>query len=122
MKGALCTIDRPYAECFHFFDWMHHHIGSTHVCHHIFSRLPCYHTVEATRHIKAFLEPKGLYHYDGRSTLQAMWQIAKNCHYVHPSVLPARRREGAAAHDGGVSQARGVVGQGIGGVESLVHC
>ena len=87
MKGALCTIDRPYAECFHFFDWMHHQ---------------CYHAVEATRHIKAFLEPKGLYHYDGRSTLQAMWQTAKNCHYVHPSVLPARRRGGAAAHDGGV--------------------
>ena len=82
MKGAHCTIDRPYAECFHFFDWMHHHIGSTHVCHHTFSRLPCYHAVEATAAMKAFLEPKGLYNYDGRPILTAMWDVAKTCHYI----------------------------------------
>ena len=55
VRGALCTIDRPYAELFGFFDWMHHHIGSTHVCHHLFSNLPCYHAVEATKHVKAYL-------------------------------------------------------------------
>ena len=82
MKGAISTIDRPYAECFHFFDWMHHHIGTTHVCHHIFSRLPCYHAVEATAHLKAFLEPKGLYNYDGRATIDAAWHVAKTCHYI----------------------------------------
>ncbi len=37
---------------------MHHHIGSTHVFHHVFSNAPCYKAVEATKHIKAFLEPK----------------------------------------------------------------
>jgi len=37
VKGALSTIDRPYT----LFDWFHHHIGSTHVCHHVFSTLPC---------------------------------------------------------------------------------
>jgi len=82
MKGALSTIDRPYSECFYFFDWMHHHIGSTHVCHHIFSRMPCYHAVEATRHLKEFLEPRGLYNYDARPILVATWQTAKNCHYL----------------------------------------
>uniref|UniRef100_A0A7S3K4M0 Fatty acid desaturase domain-containing protein n=1 Tax=Aureoumbra lagunensis TaxID=44058 RepID=A0A7S3K4M0_9STRA len=82
VRGALCTIDRPYAELGGFFDWMHHHIGSTHVCHHLFSNLPCYNAVEATMHLRAYLEPKGLYNYDGRSTLHAMWQTAKNCHYV----------------------------------------
>merc|ERR1719506_2766951 len=60
VKGALSTIDRPYG----IFDFFHHHIGSTHVCHHVFSKLPCYHAVEATQHLKAFLEPLGLYNYD----------------------------------------------------------
>merc|ERR1711924_584317 len=64
VRGALCTIDRPYAELFGFFDWVHHHIGSTHVCHHLFSNLPCYHAVEATKHLKAYLKPLGLYNYD----------------------------------------------------------
>ena len=54
VRGALCTIDRPYAELFGFFDWMHHHIGSTHVTHHLFSNLPCYHAQEATAALKAF--------------------------------------------------------------------
>ena len=82
MKGALCTIDRPYAELFGFVDWMHHHIGSTHVFHHLFSNAPCYKAVEATRHLKAYLEPKGLYNYDPRGTVEAMWDTAKDCHYV----------------------------------------
>ncbi|KAJ8600211.1 hypothetical protein CTAYLR_001917 [Chrysophaeum taylorii] len=82
VRGALCTIDRPYAELGGFFDWMHHHIGSTHVCHHLFSNLPCYKAVEATKHLRAYLAPKGLYNYDPRSTLDAMWSVAKNCHYV----------------------------------------
>jgi len=82
VRGALSTIDRPYSELFGFFDSMHHHIGSTHVCHHLFSNLPCYNAVEATAHLKAFLQPKGLYNYDGRPTLVAMWDTAKTCHYV----------------------------------------
>jgi len=78
VKGALCTIDRPYG----IFDWMHHHIGSTHVCHHLFSTLPCYHAVEATKHLKAFLEPKGLYNYDATPWPKAVWKVAQTCHYV----------------------------------------
>merc|ERR1712072_136647 len=61
VRGALCTIDRPYAELFGFFDWVHHHIGSTHLRPHLFSNLPCYHAVEATKHLKAYLKPLGLY-------------------------------------------------------------
>jgi len=82
VKGALSTIDRPYADCFGFHDWMHHRIGSTHVFHHLFSAGPCYHAVEATRHLRAFLEPQGLYNYDCRPTLQAAWETAKRCHAV----------------------------------------
>jgi omega-6 fatty acid desaturase (delta-12 desaturase) len=78
VKGALCTIDRPYG----IFDWMHHYIGSTHMCHHLFSSLPCYHAVEATKHLKAFLEPRGLYNYDPTFWPLAAWNVAKTCHFV----------------------------------------
>merc|ERR1711865_387173 len=76
--GALCTIDRPYT----LFDNIHHHIGSTHVCHHLFSNLPCYHAQEATAALKAYLEPKGLYNFDGRDILTVTWEVSKECHYV----------------------------------------
>ena len=82
VRGALCTIDRPYAELFGFFDWVHHHIGSTHVCHHLFSNLPCYHAVEATKHLKAYLKPLGLYNYDHDPVVTSMWKAAKECQYV----------------------------------------
>merc|ERR1712070_707243 len=78
VRGALCTIDRPYGP----FDWMHHHIGSTHVAHHLFSYMPCYHAQEATKALKAYLEPKGLYHYDPRNFVSAAWHVAHTCHYV----------------------------------------
>lgn len=78
VKGALGTIDRPYG----IFDWMHHHIGSTHVCHHLFSSLPCYNAVEATAHLKAYLEPRGLYNYDPAPWPRAAWRVAKTCHFV----------------------------------------
>jgi len=78
LKGALSTIDRPYT----FFDWFHHHIGSTHVCHHVFSTLPCYHAQEATRHLRKYLEPLGLYNYDATPWPLAAWHVAKTCHFV----------------------------------------
>lgn len=78
LKGALCTIDRPYT----FFDWFHHHIGSTHVCHHIFSTLPCYHAQEATHHLREYLKPRGLYNYDATPWPLAAWRVAQTCHFV----------------------------------------
>ena len=132
VRGALCTIDRPY----HGFDWMHHHIGSTHVTHHLFSNLPCYHAQEATAALKvsdgdnppetsarkrgkpktgcsgsgphryacvcvppppppltttttttfathkAYLEPRGLYNFDGQPWPIAAWNVGKKCHYM----------------------------------------
>ena len=38
--------------------------------------------VEATKHLRKFLEPQGMYNYDGRGTLEAMFDTAKRCHYV----------------------------------------
>jgi fatty acid desaturase len=78
VRGALSTIDRPYG----IFCFFHHKIGSTHVAHHLFHEMPFYRADEATAAIKAFLEPKGLYNYDPAPWYQAMWRIAKTCHYV----------------------------------------
>merc|ERR1712178_604057 len=76
LKGAMSTIDRPYTGV----DWMHHHIGSTHVVHHLFSYLPCYHAQEATKHIKEILGVH--YNYDSRNFVKAAFQTAKSCQFV----------------------------------------
>jgi omega-6 fatty acid desaturase (delta-12 desaturase) len=78
VKGALSTIDRDYG----IFDFFHHRIGSTHVAHHLFHEMPCYHALEATNAIKAYLEPMGLYNYDPTPWYIAMWKVAHTCHYV----------------------------------------
>lgn len=78
IKGALSTIDRPYGV----FDFFHHTIGSTHVCHHLFHEMPWYNAVEATAALKAYLEPKGLYNYDPTPVYKAMFRVAHTCHYV----------------------------------------
>eukprot|EP00415_Alexandrium_ostenfeldii_P003947 UN3947 len=61
---------------------MRHLIGSTHACHHVFSSLPCYNAVEATRHLKAFLEPRGLYNYHPTPWPVAACRASKTCLYV----------------------------------------
>lgn len=52
--AAMSTIDRSMGE---FMDRKLHHISDTHVCHHIFSRIPFYHAREATTHIQRELGP-----------------------------------------------------------------
>jgi omega-6 fatty acid desaturase (delta-12 desaturase) len=76
IRGALGTVDRPYG----IFDWFHHKIGSTHVVHHLFSEIPWYHADEATIHVRNRLGP--LHNYDARPWYQAMWQTARDCHFV----------------------------------------
>eukprot|EP00183_Erythrolobus_madagascarensis_P006985 CAMPEP_0185846842 /NCGR_PEP_ID=MMETSP1354-20130828/2337_1 /TAXON_ID=708628 /ORGANISM="Erythrolobus madagascarensis, Strain CCMP3276" /LENGTH=435 /DNA_ID=CAMNT_0028547051 /DNA_START=92 /DNA_END=1399 /DNA_ORIENTATION=- len=93
LKGAFMTIDRPYPQPF---DWLHHKIGSTHVAHHICSRIPHYHAREATDAIKkAFPE---YYLYDPTPIVPAMWRVAKTCvattpegdrhYYTNPTATP----------------------------------
>ena len=81
VKGALSTIDRPYG----IFDFFHHRIGSTHVAHHLFHEMPHYNALEATKAIKEFLEPMGLYNYNPEPWYTEMWRVAKTCHYVEES-------------------------------------
>lgn len=78
VKGALSTIDRPYG----IFDFFHHRIGSTHVAHHLFHEMPWYNAKEATAALKEYLGAKGLYNYDPTPWYQAMWKVARTCHYV----------------------------------------
>jgi len=78
VRGAFLTIDRPYDKlAWGFVDWVQHHIGSTHVLHHLNPRVPHYHAQEATEAIKkAFPD---LYLYDPTPIPKAIWRIVSNC-------------------------------------------
>lgn len=82
MRGALGTVDRPYAECFGIFDTMHHHIGSTHVFHHLFSKAPCYSAQRGSEYLRGYLIDRGLYNYDNRGVLDSLYDTARRCHFV----------------------------------------
>lgn len=79
MKGAFCTVDRPYGKVF---DFLHHHIGSTHVAHHINHKIPHYNAVKATKSIKR--NWPHLYLYDPTPVSLALWRIARDCVAVEP--------------------------------------
>lgn len=40
LRGAFCTVDRSYGF---FLNYFFHHINDTHVCHHLFPKIPFYH-------------------------------------------------------------------------------
>lgn len=75
--GALCTIDRPYPWLI---DHLHHHIGTTHVTHHLNYGVPHYRAVECTRRLKPILGDR--YIYDSTSIWRALFNVAKTCIYV----------------------------------------
>lgn len=52
LRGSLCTVDRTFGK---WLDGVLHHIVDTHVCHHIFSKMPHYHATEATEALKPIL-------------------------------------------------------------------
>lgn len=81
LKGAMCSIDRSMGW---FLDYKGHMIVNTHVCHHIFPKMPFYHCQEATQHIKAVLGPT-YYNRETASYLASIWLVLKNCNYVQAS-------------------------------------
>jgi omega-6 fatty acid desaturase (delta-12 desaturase) len=78
LRGALATIDRDYGI------WNHicHHITDTHVVHHLFSNMPHYHALEATRYVKPLLGD--YYAYDNTPIPLALWKIYGRCQAVKP--------------------------------------
>ena len=77
VKGAFMTVDRPYGFIL---DFLHHHIGSTHVAHHMDARIPHYNAVKATRALKENFPD--LYRFDPTPVPKALWRVATRCHVV----------------------------------------
>ena len=74
MRGAFLSIDRPYGKILNF---LHHHIGSSHVVHHVCPTIPHYNAKKATILIKKAFKKAYLYNPD--PIHQALWNIACNC-------------------------------------------
>jgi omega-6 fatty acid desaturase (delta-12 desaturase) len=77
LRGALCTVDRSFG-----FIMNHclHHITDTHVCHHLFSKMPFYHAQEATEAIKKVC---GEYYLkDDTPIAVACYNSFKQCQFV----------------------------------------
>ena len=77
LKGALSTVDRPYP---YIIDELHHHIGTTHVLHHMNYSIPHYRAQEYTREIKKVLGEN--YLYDPMPIHKALFRSAKECVFV----------------------------------------
>jgi omega-6 fatty acid desaturase (delta-12 desaturase) len=79
LRGALATMDRDYGILNRVF----HNITDTHVAHHLFSTMPHYHAMEATKAIKPILGE--YYQFDPTPVAKATWREAKECIYVAPT-------------------------------------
>lgn len=77
LRGALCTVDRSFGVVL---DHCFHHIADTHVCHHLFSKIPFYHAEEATQAIKKVIGP--YYLRDETLIAKALWRSYYCCQYV----------------------------------------
>ena len=75
--GAMCTIDRSFGPVL---DHTLHHISDTHVCHHLFSKMPFYHAQEATEHIRKVLGP--YYMKDETPLIRALYRSYSACQFV----------------------------------------
>ncbi|VVA24903.1 PREDICTED: omega-6 [Prunus dulcis] len=76
LRGALATVDRDYG----ILNKVFHNITDTHVAHHLFSTMPHYHAMEATKAIKPILGD--YYQLDRTPVFKAMFREAKECIYV----------------------------------------
>ncbi|KAF3642626.1 Omega-6 fatty acid desaturase, endoplasmic reticulum [Capsicum annuum] len=76
IRGALCTVDRDFGVLNLFF----HDVTNTHVLHHLFTTIPHYHAVEATKAVKPLLGE--YYQFDGTPFYKAIWRDLNDCIYV----------------------------------------
>ena len=77
LRGALCTVDRSFGPLL---DHTFHHITDTHVCHHLFSKMPFYHAQEATEAIKKVLGP--YYLKDETPIAKALYRSFSACQFI----------------------------------------
>ncbi|RLN91970.1 hypothetical protein BBJ28_00015725 [Nothophytophthora sp. Chile5] len=77
LRGALCTVDRSFGS---YLDHVVHRIVDTHVCHHIFSKMPFYHCEEATDAIKPILGK--FYLKDATPVPLALWRSYTCCKFI----------------------------------------
>jgi len=77
LRGALCTVDRSFGPLL---DHTFHHISDTHVCHHLFSKMPFYHAQEATECIRKVLGP--YYMKDETSIARALLRSYSACQFI----------------------------------------
>jgi len=77
LKGALSTVDRNYG----LFNILHHRIGSTHVCDHLFSNIPHYYAEDAAKAIKPILG--AYYSKDESPKLKTVFQVEHKCRSVY---------------------------------------
>jgi len=76
LQGALATVDRDYG----ILNSVFHHIGDTHVTHHLFYYLPHYHAEEATVALRKVLGD--YYMRDDTPIAVALWRTFTECHFV----------------------------------------
>lgn len=77
LRGALCTVDRSFGFVYNSYL---HHITDTHVCHHLFSKMPFYHAQEATEVIKQVC---GKYYLkDNTPILRSVYNSFSQCQFV----------------------------------------
>jgi omega-6 fatty acid desaturase (delta-12 desaturase) len=76
LRGALTTVDRNYGP----WNIVFHHIGDTHVAHHLFHTMPHYHAQEATEAVKKVLGE--YYLYDSTPIYQSLWENSLECFAV----------------------------------------
>ena len=77
VRGAFCSVDRPYGPIV---DFLHHRIGTTHVAHHLDHKIPHYNARQATEAIKAAFPDH--YRYNPTPIRRALWEVATECHVV----------------------------------------
>jgi omega-6 fatty acid desaturase / acyl-lipid omega-6 desaturase (Delta-12 desaturase) len=81
VRGALCSIDRDYG----IYNILHHHIGDTHIAHHLFSQMPFYNAQEATKALWAHPDISKYMVADNTPIIKALWRSWRECKYVEPA-------------------------------------
>jgi len=79
LRGALCTVDRTMGR---WLDKRLHYIHSTHVAHHVFSRIPFYRAEEATAALAKTLGP--YYNITDENFLVSLYRNFRDCVALEP--------------------------------------